>query len=54
MVRNTVKTGCSAVILTNWSAFDLHFHLIVVFLFLKSRVKDRRRESSSRLLERRI
>ena len=53
MVRDTVKTGCSAVILTKRSAFDLHFHLIVVFLFLKSPVKDRI-ESSSRLLERRI
>ena len=44
IIRNTVRKGkscCLAVICTKRSAFDMHFHLIVVLIFLKTCVKDR-------------
>ena len=53
MVRNTVKTGqstCSAVICRKRSAFQMQFHLKVVSIRLKSRVKDHG-NSFSRLLD---
>ena len=56
MVRNTVKNGqslCSAVNCRKRSAFDMHAHLIVVSIFLKTCVKDHG-DSLRRLLERKI
>ena len=56
VVRNTVKKGqnlCSAVNCRKRSAFDMHAHLIVVSIVLKTCVKDHG-DSSSRLLERKI
>ena len=56
MVRNTLKIGqswCLAVICKKRSAFDMQFHLVIVSIFLKTRVKDRG-DTSSRLLERKI
>ena len=44
VVRNTVKNGqswCSAIICRKRSAFATQFHLIVVSIFLKTRVKDK-------------
>ena len=52
----TLKTGqyrCSAVICRKRKAFEMQFHLIVVSVVLKTRVKDHG-GSLSRLLERRI
>ena len=54
MVRNTVKNGQCwrlAVICRKRSAFGMQFHLIVVWIFLETCVKDRG-DRSSRLLER--
>ena len=34
--------------------FDMQFHLIVVLIFLETRVKDHDGDGSSRLLERRV
>ena len=49
IIRNTVRKGkswCLAVICRKRSAFDMQFNLIVVLIYLKTCVKDRRDSSA--------